>query len=255
MERAIDRQRLTRDAHAMSGDHDSWTDPERALVAWGINVDFVTDLPAIASQLHRAAAPQPSEGEADEIAERVAELLELALASRENPDASTAVKSPSRQARLKTTAYNLGIGVAGSGAWELLVWLSHHVPLFAAEDDQRQREQERRRAVIRAYLEAPVMSWAAQFLNTHVMTTRVEVGRPLMDSLMREFARDPALADVAADLRSMYDESTNQPSYGGILVRSALDDLVLRATLASGDRILELVEPPAQNTVRDAPAI
>jgi hypothetical protein len=102
--------------------------------------------------MSRAATAMEQDGiglTEDDISE-IADAVVERLLSRGLPQFSDADDSDRRRWRegLRTTAFDLGVSLAGSGVWTLLVYLAQHVHLLAPSDQDPaglEREAQRRR--------------------------------------------------------------------------------------------------------------
>jgi len=148
--------------------------------AWGLDIAFVEwhgleD----AAALMDARCPRLTEEEIERIAQRVAAHLIEGVPERV-PDSE---KAQWRE-RLRSTTYDLAVGLASSGIWALLVYVAQIVDSLAPAEDEAYQERELRRSTIRHELSRNLPSDSRKDLVASGAWIRDETLRPVIDTLV-----------------------------------------------------------------------
>jgi len=219
-----------------------WDDPGQALRAWGVDVTFTPELASVARQLHRSNPARLSDEDVNRVAERVVEALDRAITAHDDrcDVAVSGVKAAERRRTLKAAAYDLGMAVMGSGAWELLVWLAHHGVLLLDSDgeDEGMRTRERQRARIRETLEREADLSGRTFLSEEGNMVSPLVLRALHGALFAQLEADPRAAETITALRPAFEARGADRNSESFFVDVALEELVWGLTSACGEQLL-----------------
>ena len=143
----------------------------------------------------------------DEDLERIVEDVTENL-SKQLPEPRTEIEAERRQSWLAQRRKwligalgGIGGGVASTGAWELLVYLWEHVPIFApAEEDQGLAERERQRASRRHALVEPLSSSLRADLEAQAWNYKFVLGEGLHEVVTDRLRADGRSAQFFLDL-------------------------------------------------------
>lgn len=207
-----------------------------------MDVTFAPELASVARQLHRSNHARLSDDDVNRVADRVVEALDRAMTAHDrqcNVDVS-GVKGAERRRTLKAVAYDLGMAVMGSGAWELLVWFAHHGVLLLDSDgdDEDMRTQERQRAKIRETLERETDLSGRTFLSEEGNIVSPRVMRALHGALFAQLEADPRAAEAITALHPAFKARGAERNSESLFVDVALEELVWGLTSACGEQLL-----------------